>query len=77
MTVHKFALNGDPDREAIETDVALALFEASYLVADDGGACVLKATGRAGEAAALVFAGLTAARIGEEGYSVRRQDDLA
>ena len=90
MAILKFTLTGEQDREGVETDVALALFaaecvygkprvrlEASYLVADDGSACVLKATGEAGEATARIFAGLTAARVGEDGYSVRRQDDPA
>jgi hypothetical protein len=90
MTILKFSLPGERDRDAVEADVALALFaaecvfgrprvrlEASYVVADGGSACVLKASGEAGEAAARIFAGLTAARVGEEGYRVRHEDDSA
>ena len=72
-------------RETVEADVALAIFaaecvygrprvrmEASYLIDDDGAACVLQVDGEAGESAARVFAGLCAARLGEESYSVQR-----
>ena len=85
MTVLKFELAGDPDRDAVEADVALALFaaecvfgkprvrmEASYLVDNSGHACVFNAGGEAGEAAARIFAGLTAVRLGEAAYSIRR-----
>ncbi len=71
--------------ETVEADVALAIFaaecvygrprvrmEASYLVDEDGGACVLEIDGDAGESVARVFAGLCAARLGEEAYSVHR-----
>jgi hypothetical protein len=90
MAIHKFTLTGEQDREAVETDITLALFaaecvygkprirlEASYLVADDGSACVLRVNGEAGEAASRIFAGLTAARVGEAGYAVRLQHDEA
>jgi len=90
MTILKFSLPGEQDRDAVEADVALALLaaecvygkprirlEASYVVADDGSACVVKTSGEAGEAAARIFAGLTAARVGEDGYKVRREDGLA
>ena len=72
-------------RETVEADIALAIFaaecvygrprvriEASYLVDEDGGACVLEIDGDAGESVARVFAGLCAARLGEEAYSVHR-----
>lgn len=72
-------------REAVEVDIALAIFaaecvygrprvrmEASYLVDEDGSACVLEIGGEAGDSVARVFAGLSAARLGEEGYSVHR-----
>lgn len=72
-------------RETVEADVALAIFaaecvygrprvrmETSYLVDDDGGACVLEIGGEAGESVARVFAGLCAARLGEDAYSVQR-----
>lgn len=74
----------EADRETVEADVALAIFaaecvygrprvrmEASYLV-DGDGACVLQVDGEAGESVARVFAGLCAARRGEEAYSVQR-----
>ena len=70
--------------ETVEADVALAIFaaecvygrprvrmETSYLI-DDDGACVLEVDGEAGESVARVFAGLCAARLGEEAYSVQR-----
>jgi hypothetical protein len=75
----------EADRETVEADVALAIFaaeclhgrprvrmEASYLVDDDGRACLLEIGGEAGESVARVFAGLCAARFGEEAYSVQR-----
>ncbi|MEX2245101.1 MAG: hypothetical protein WEC75_00265 [Dehalococcoidia bacterium] len=81
----RFALEVAPDREAVEADVALAIFtaecvygrararmEARYSVAADGRRCVIDVGGDAGEAAARVLAGLLAARVGEEGFSVRR-----
>lgn len=74
----------EADQETVEADVALAIFaaeclhgrprvrmEASYLVNDDGG-CVLQVNGEAGESVARVFAGLCAARFGEEAYLVQR-----
>jgi hypothetical protein len=84
MGVLSFRFQSNADREAVEADVALAIFaaeclhgrprvrmEASYLVNDDGG-CVLQVNGEAGESVARVFAGLCAARFGEEAYSVQR-----
>jgi len=72
-------------RETVEADVALAIFaaecvygrprvrmEASYLVDEDGRACVLEVAGEAGESVARVFAGLCAARVGEEAFTVHR-----
>ncbi len=82
--VLQFKFN-DGDRETVEADVALAIFaaecvygrprvrmEASYLVDEGGTACVLDISGDAGEAVARVFAGLSAARFGDQAYSVRR-----
>ncbi len=87
MTVLKFEFLGKRDHDAVEADATFAIFasecvygrprirlEASYLIADDGSACVVKAMGEAGEAAARIFAGLTAARVGEQAYSVKRVD---
>ncbi len=75
----------EADRETVEADVALAIFaaecvygrprvrmEASYLVDEGGTACVLDISGEAGDAVARVFAGLSAARFGDQAYSVRR-----
>ena len=88
MAILKFTMAREQDRGAVETDVALALFaaecvygkprvrlEASYLVADDGSACVVRANGEAGDAAARIFAGLTAVRVGEAAYSVKRLEE--
>jgi len=75
----------EASRETVEADVALAIFaaecvygrprvrmEASYLVDEDGRACVLEVAGEAGESVARVFAGLCAARLGEEAFTVHR-----
>jgi hypothetical protein len=85
MPTLRFAFSGKPDREAVEADVTLALFaaeqvfgkprvrlEAGYTLERDGRSCVLTATGEAGDAAARIFAGLTAVRLGEAAYTVRR-----
>lgn len=84
----RFDYAGEPDAGAVETDVALAIFaaeciygkprtrlEASYLVADSGKTCVLRAAGEAGEAAARILTGLTSARVGEVAFTVRRLED--
>ena len=84
QTVLKFELEGEADHGAVETDMALALFaaecvygkprvrlEASYLVGPDGKECVIHSTGEAGDAAARIFAGLTAVRVGDTSYRVR------
>lgn len=75
--------NGDKDN--VEADIALAIFaaecvygrprvrmEASYLVDEDGTVCVLSVDGDAGDSIARVFAGLCAARLGEDAYSIQR-----
>lgn len=81
----RFAFARGSAKEDIEADVTLAIFtaecvygrprvrmEASYLVDDDGSSCVIDVEGEAGEAAARVFTGLTAARVGEQAFSVKR-----
>jgi len=86
-SVLRFKMGDRPEREAIESDLAMALFaaecvygkprvrmEASYLVADDGKTCLVSTDGEAGEAAARIFAGLIAARVGEQSYQVQRLD---
>lgn len=84
-TMVRFAFTEDIDRETVEADMALAIFvaecvygkprvrmEASYLVEGSGRTCVVDVCGEAGEIAARVFAGLAAARLGEDAYTVRR-----
>jgi hypothetical protein len=84
-SVLRFSFNEAGPKGEIENDIALAIFtaecvygrprvrmEARYAVGDDGATCVLGVDGEAGEAAARVFAGLTAARVGERSFSVRR-----
>ncbi len=84
-TVLRFTFPEGVDVRAVEGDMALAIFaaecvygrprvrmETSYLVEGTGKACVVDVSGEAGEAAARVFAGLTAARLGEDAYTVRR-----
>jgi len=86
----RFAFTEDIDRETVEADLALAIFvaecvfgkprvrmETSYLVEESGKACVVGICGEAGEAAARVFAGLAAARLGEDAYTVRRMPGAA
>ena len=81
----RFAFSEGGEKEDVEADIALAIFtaecvygrprvrmEASYLVDDDGKACVMDIEGEAGEAAARVFTGLTAARVGERAFKVQR-----
>ena len=83
QTVLKFELEGEADPEAVESDIALALFaaecvygrprvrlEASYLVGSEGRDCVLRSDGEAGDAAARIFTGLTSVRMGDAAYSV-------
>lgn len=84
MPVLRFTFAGAPDHDAVEADVTLAIFaaeqiygkarvrlEASYRMEADGAACLFTSSGEAGDAAARVLAGLTAARLGELGFSVR------
>jgi len=84
----RFGFKADTDPKTIENDLALAIFsaecvygkprvrmEASYLVAEDGKHCVLDLSGESGEAAARIFAGLAAVRVGEDGFTVQRLTD--
>lgn len=84
-TTLRFGFTEGNDREGIEADMALAIFaaecvygrprvrmEASYLVDDEGRTCVVDVAGESGQAVARVFAGLTAVRVGEEAFTVRR-----
>jgi hypothetical protein len=84
-TIVRFEMYGTPDREAVEADVSLAIFaaecvygrprvrmEASYVVDEGGEVCLMGASGEAGEAAARIFGGLTAARLGETALNVKR-----
>jgi hypothetical protein len=81
----RFSFKEGETRETVEADIALAIFaaecvygrprvrmETSYLVEGTGKACVVDVSGEAGEAAARVFAGLAAARVGENSYTVQR-----
>ena len=83
--VLRFRFDKAADKEALETDVVLAIFtaecvygrprvrmEISYLVAEDGATCVLEVSGESGEMVSRVLAGLVAVRLGEEGFSVER-----
>lgn len=82
-----FGFKEDTDPKAIEEDMALAIFsaecvygkprvrmEARYLVDQQGKTCVLKIAGESGEAAARIFAGLTAVRLGESGFTVHQEN---
>lgn len=83
--VVRFAFRDANDKDEVEADMALAIFtaecvygrprvrmETSYLVDGDGKTCVIDVDGESGEAAARVFAGLTAARVGEQAFRVKR-----
>ncbi len=84
-TAMRFTFGGAHEKEAVEGDLTFALFvagcvfgrprlrlETGYLVAEDGGSCVLRTDGEAGEAAARIFAELTALRVGDQAFSVER-----
>ena len=84
----RFEFLGKPDPEAVEADMALAIFaaecvygkprirlEASYLVANGGRDCILKSDGEAGDAVARILAGLAAVRVGETAFRVRHVED--
>ncbi len=79
----KFVFQGEQGLEDVEADLALAIFaaeclhgrprvrlETRYLVGRGGQTCVMEVSGPAGESAAQVFAGLAAARFGEEAVSI-------
>ena len=85
QTVLRFQMAGQTDQEALESDIALALFaaecvygrprvrlEASYLVGPEGRDCVIRSSGEAGDAAARIFTGLTSVRVGDNAYQVLR-----
>lgn len=84
MSILRFTFSEELDAAAVEGDMALAIFaaecvfgrprvrmETSYLVDDGGRRCVVDVRGDAAEAAVRVFTGLTAARLGEEAFTVR------
>jgi hypothetical protein len=79
----RFTFQGDQDQEELQADFALAIFaaeclhgrprvrlETRYLVDPGGQTCIMEVSGSAGESAAQVFAGLAAARFGEEAVSI-------
>ena len=82
----RFKFNPPVDRMEVEDDVCLAIFMVEclvgkprvllevggFLVSEDGECCVLDVRGPAGEAAARVFTGLSAARVGDEALRVER-----
>jgi len=88
--VLRFTFPEGVDVGAVEGDMALAIFaaecvygrprvrmETSYLVEEGGQACVVAVSGEAGEIAVRIFAGLSAARLGEDSYTVRRMPQAA
>ena len=79
----RFRFTPPSDSAAVEDDLRLALFaaeclygparlrlEAAYSVRCDGATCIIESRGEAADAAARVFAGLTAMRVGEAGFQV-------
>ena len=79
----RFRFSPPSDAAAVEDDLRLALFaaeclygaarlrlEAAYSVRCDGTTCVIESRGEAADAAARVFAGLSAIRVGEAGFKV-------
>ena len=84
--VLRFSFPTETGTWEVEADLALAIFaaecihgrprvrlETRYMVGPGGQTCVMEISGAAGEAAARVFAGLAAARFGEEGVRTIRQ----
>jgi hypothetical protein len=84
----RFAFEGSLDQEAVESDMALAIFaaecihgrprvcmETRYLFSPDGKSCAMELAGDAGEAAARVFAGLASARFGEAAVRISTGQD--
>ena len=85
MTVLRFRFTNPGDPDLLDDNLAWSLLlaefvygkarlrlEASYTVAEDGAACILRVDGEAGEAAARIFTGLSTLRLGEAGFQVRR-----
>jgi hypothetical protein len=82
----RFKFSNTVSRNDVEDDVCLAIFcsecihgkprilleVGGFLVSEDGSCCVLDVRGPAGEDAALIFAGLSTARVGDEGLKVER-----
>jgi len=79
----RFRFTPPSDSATVEDDLRLALFaaeclygparlrlEAAYSVRCDGATCIIESRGEAADAAARVFAGLTAMRVGEAGFQV-------
>jgi hypothetical protein len=84
----RFVFKTQQDQDAVESDMALAIFtaeclhgrprvrlETRYLISPGGGNCVMEVSGDAGEAAARVFAGLAAARFGEEAINIKHYEE--
>jgi len=85
VSILRFTFSEGLDTGAVEGDMALAIFaaecvygrprvrmETAYLVDEGRRACVVDVRGEAGEAAVRVFTGLTAARLGDTAFVVRR-----
>ena len=83
----RFRVGGRREKVALEADLGLALLaaeslygtarlrlEAGYVVGDDGATCVIESRGEAGDALIRIFAGLTAARLGDEQLTIEHID---
>lgn len=81
----RFVFPNSGSRDEIEADVGLSIFSAeclygrprtrlqvSYLIDNEGGRCVLRVRGEAGETALKVLIGLCCERFGENGFTVER-----
>ena len=82
----RFKFGSTGRRDDVENDVCLAIFcsecihgkprvrleVGGFLVSEDGSCCVLEVRGPAGEDAALILAGLSTARVGDDGLKVER-----
>lgn len=79
----RFRFAPPSDAAAVEDDLRLALFaaeclygsarlrlETAYLVRCDGTTCMIESRGASADAAARVFAGLSAMRVGQAGFKV-------
>ena len=85
-----FSFKEPANAQQLEGDISLAILcaeciygrprvrmEITYAVDPHGKACILETAGDAGDAAARVFAGLLAIRVGEKGYKLHLRPEAS